>query len=96
MGDETPRTTRDPLAAPACPACGHPLATTATRHKVLGAWVPEWRTLPCRNPHCPDCEPPDDPSGEPPGGTAGSGGTEATTTQVTGKKGENGRSPATG
>lgn len=24
----------------------------ATRHKVLGAWVPEWEVQPCRNPDC--------------------------------------------
>ncbi len=24
----------------------------ATRHKVLGAWVPEWEVQPCRNPEC--------------------------------------------
>ncbi|MFD6761079.1 hypothetical protein [Streptomyces roseolus] len=84
MGDETPRTTRDPLAAPECPACGHPRATVANRHKVLGAWVPEWEVQPCRNARCPLREP------------VGPDGTEATTTQVTGKNGENGRSPATG
>ncbi|MFF2773330.1 hypothetical protein ACFVU3_00335 [Streptomyces sp. NPDC058052] len=84
MGDETPRTLRDPLAVPLCPACGRPLATVATRHKVLGAWVPEWQAQPCRTPGCAL-------TGEP-----GADGTEATTTQVTGKNGENGRSPATG
>ncbi|MFB7940561.1 hypothetical protein [Streptomyces sp. NPDC056049] len=84
MGHETPRTVRDPLAAPPCPACGRPRATVATRHKVLGAWVPEWRVQPCRDPGCRLFEAPD-PDG-----------TEATTTQVTGKNGENGRSPATG
>ncbi|MER5737748.1 MULTISPECIES: hypothetical protein [unclassified Streptomyces] len=84
MGEETPRTTRDPLTAPKCPACGSALALLATRHKVLGAWVPEWRVQPCRNPDCPLYEPVE------------ADGTEATTTQVTGKNGENGRSPATG
>ncbi|MFD5768051.1 hypothetical protein ACFWIN_19765 [Streptomyces sp. NPDC127049] len=84
MGHETPRTVRDPLAAPPCPACGRPRGTVATRHKVLGAWVPEWRVQPCRDPGCRLFEAPDP------------GGTEATTTQVTGKNGENGRSPATG
>ncbi|MFD8012504.1 hypothetical protein [Streptomyces sp. NPDC058955] len=84
MGEETPRTLRDPLAVPLCPACGHPRATVATRHKVLGAWVPEWEVQACRNPDCPLFEAPD-PDG-----------TEATTTQVTGKNGENGRSPAPG
>ncbi|MFF9338357.1 hypothetical protein ACF1CG_01130 [Streptomyces sp. NPDC014773] len=87
MGDETPRTTRDPLAAPKCPACGSALAVAATRHKVLGAWVPEWQVRPCRNPDCPLHEAVE---------SEGSEGTEATTTQVTGKNGENGRSPATG
>ncbi|MFD8208369.1 hypothetical protein ACFV2S_18490 [Streptomyces sp. NPDC059695] len=53
MGDEVPRTTRDPLAERHCPACGGPLGTLATRHKVLGAWVPEWEVQPCRNPECP-------------------------------------------
>ncbi|MFI1713009.1 hypothetical protein [Streptomyces litmocidini] len=53
MGEETPRTTRDPLAELHCPACGGPLAVLATRHKVLGAWVPEWEVQPCRNPDCP-------------------------------------------
>lgn len=84
MGEETPRTLRDPLAAPLCPACGRPRATVATRHKVLGAWVPEWEVQPCRNPDCPLFE------------TSAPDGTEATTTQVTGKNGENGRSPAPG
>ncbi|MEU2656744.1 hypothetical protein ABZ615_15600 [Streptomyces sp. NPDC007325] len=84
MGDETPRTVRDPLAEPPCPVCGRPCATVATRHKVLGAWVPEWRVQPCRNPDCARFE------------AQGPDGTEATTTQVTGKNGENGRSPATG
>ncbi|MEV7536005.1 MULTISPECIES: hypothetical protein [Streptomyces] len=84
MGDETPRTTRDPLAVPKCPGCGSALAILATRHKVLGAWVPEWQVQPCRNPDCPLYE------------AVESDGTEATTTQVTGKNGENGRSPATG
>ncbi|MEU3395252.1 hypothetical protein ACVW0K_004837 [Streptomyces filamentosus] len=104
MGDEEPRTLRDPLAAPPCPACGRPRATIAARHKVLGAWVPEWEVQPCRNPACPLYEPPDReasdreaPDREPPGRGAPDterGGT--TTTQVTGKNGENGRSPATG
>ncbi|MFF9474892.1 hypothetical protein ACF1E9_20020 [Streptomyces roseolus] len=84
MGDETPRTTRDPLAAPQCPVCGQPRTTVATRHKVLGAWVPEWEAQPCRNARC-ALHGPVDPDG-----------TEATTTQVTGKNGENGRSPAPG
>ncbi|MFG3035931.1 MULTISPECIES: hypothetical protein [unclassified Streptomyces] len=52
MGDEAVRTTRDPGIEPKCPACGVPRATLATRHKVLGAWVPEWEAQPCRNPEC--------------------------------------------
>ncbi|MFE6226293.1 hypothetical protein [Streptomyces sp. NPDC057854] len=84
MAEEIPRTVRDPLAALPCPACGRPRATVATRHKVLGAWVPEWTVQPCRNHDCPHAEAP------------GPDGTEATTTQVTGKNGENGRSPAPG
>ncbi|MFD4376958.1 hypothetical protein [Streptomyces sp. NPDC058486] len=104
MGDETPRTLRDPLAAPACPGCGRPRATVATRHKVLGAWVPEWQVQPCAHPGCPSREAVG-PGGTEPAGTGaavtsaaatGAAGTEATTTQVTGKNGENGRSPATG
>ncbi|MFD3665959.1 hypothetical protein ACFWVF_36050 [Streptomyces sp. NPDC058659] len=91
MGDEAPRTTRDPLAESGCPACGRPRAKLATRHKVLGAWVPEWEVQPCRNPDCPRCE------GAEAGAEGGPGaGAEATSTQVTGKNGENGRSPATG
>ncbi|MEV6248448.1 hypothetical protein AB0M38_19930 [Streptomyces sp. NPDC051742] len=53
MGDEAHHTTRDPLGEHKCPACGRPLAMLATRHKVLGAWVPEWEVQPCRNPDCP-------------------------------------------
>ncbi|MFJ5834254.1 hypothetical protein [Streptomyces sp. NPDC093089] len=52
MGDEVPRTTRDPRSEPKCPACGRTRAVMATRHKVLGAWVPEWEVQPCRNPDC--------------------------------------------
>ncbi|WP_063831161.1 hypothetical protein [Streptomyces griseus] len=109
MGDEESRTLRDPLAAPPCPACGRPRATIAARHKVLGAWVPEWEVQPCRNPACPLYEPPDgerpdseQPDGDRPAGERpdrGAPDTEragTTTTQVTGKNGENGRSPATG
>ncbi len=94
------------MAEPPCPACGRPRAVTATRHKVLGAWVPEWEVQPCRNPDCPLYEQPvtaaDHAStGRASTGSGGregeaAGGTEATTTQVTGKNGENGRSPATG
>ncbi|MFF2301092.1 hypothetical protein ACFVVP_01180 [Streptomyces sp. NPDC058128] len=80
MGDEASHTTRDPRAAHDCPVCGQPLATTATRHKVLGAWVPEWEVHPCRNPDC----------GRPVAGA------EAASAHVTGKNGEIGRSQATG
>ncbi|MEU3750772.1 MULTISPECIES: hypothetical protein [Streptomyces] len=52
MRHEVPHTTRDPLAEPTCPACGGPCDKVATRHKVLGAWVPEWEVQPCRNPDC--------------------------------------------
>ncbi|MGW6567918.1 hypothetical protein [Streptomyces sp. NPDC054975] len=52
MGSETPRTVRDPQATPTCPACGRPVGIVAKRHKVLGAWVPEWEVQPCRNPRC--------------------------------------------
>ncbi|WP_443051964.1 hypothetical protein [Streptomyces sp. NBC_00250] len=63
----------------------------ATRHKVLGAWVPEWEVQPCRNPDCPLRE----------GAEAGVDvgvdvGAEATSTHVTGKNDEIGRSPAPG
>ncbi|MFI6418765.1 hypothetical protein ACIBG6_15360 [Streptomyces sp. NPDC050842] len=91
MRDEVPRTTRDPLAESRCPACGLPRAKLATRHKVLGAWVPEWEVQPCRNPDCPLYE-----GAEAGAEDASDSGAEATSTQVTGKNGENGRSPATG
>ncbi|MFJ3581065.1 hypothetical protein ACIPPS_02350 [Streptomyces sp. NPDC090127] len=52
MGSETPRTVRDPQAKPTCLACGRPVGIVAKRHKVLGAWVPEWEVQPCRNPAC--------------------------------------------
>lgn len=52
MAAEVPRTTRDPRAEPLCPACGERRGLVARRHKVLGAWVPEWDVLPCRNPRC--------------------------------------------
>ncbi|MFB7513956.1 hypothetical protein [Streptomyces sp. NPDC056144] len=80
MGDEASRTTRDPLTERHCPACGRLLAVLATRHKVLGAWVPEWEVQPCRNPECPLHE----------------SGRDGTSTQMTGKNGEIGRSPTTG
>ncbi|MDV5148295.1 hypothetical protein R1T08_30040 [Streptomyces sp. SBC-4] len=90
MGD-VPRTTRDPLAEAKCPACGLPRDKVATRHKVLGAWVPEWEVQPCRNPDCPLYE-----GAEARIAGGPDVGAEATSTQVTGKNGENGRSPATG
>lgn len=95
MGDEVPRTTRDPLAEAKCPACGRPRGKLATRHKVLGAWVPEWEVQPCRNPECPLYEGTEThtEAGPRPGPEPGA---EATSTQVTGKNGEIGRSPATG
>ncbi|MFC9385843.1 hypothetical protein [Streptomyces venezuelae] len=103
MGDEAPRTTRDPRAEHRCPACGQRRATTATRHKVLGAWVPEWELQPCRNPDCPLHE---DAVTDAAAGTdtraiaeaAGSEApiTEAASTQVTGTNDEIGRSPAAG
>ncbi|MGW2016626.1 hypothetical protein [Streptomyces sp. NPDC001927] len=112
MGSETPRTVRDPQATPMCPACGDPVGIVAKRHKVLGAWVPEWEVQPCRNPRCArherlegaeGGESPEGGEGAGPEGTAeaareagGAGGTEAATTHVTGKNGEIGRSPATG
>ncbi|MCX4983398.1 hypothetical protein OG514_19710 [Streptomyces sp. NBC_00572] len=87
MGDEASRTTRDPRSEQRCPACGQPRATVATRHKVLGAWVPEWEVQPCRTPDCPLHE----------GAEAGVDvGAEATSTHVTGKNDEIGRSPAPG
>jgi hypothetical protein len=52
MGSQTPRTVRDPQATPRCQACGQPLGIVAKRHKVLGAWVPEWEVQPCRNARC--------------------------------------------
>ncbi|WP_370414820.1 hypothetical protein [Streptomyces fradiae] len=108
MADETPHTTRDPSAEHPCPACGQPRQVLAERHKVLGAWVPEWVVQPCRNPDCELYEPEGDAAadGAPPrsrGGGAAPGtedgtepGAEATTTHVTGKNGETGRSPAPG
>ncbi|MEU7071449.1 hypothetical protein AB0B30_16825 [Streptomyces narbonensis] len=83
--------TRDPLAERKCPACGRPRDKLATRHKVLGAWVPEWEVQPCRNPDCSQYE---GAEARADGGPAP--GAEATSTQVTGKNGEIGRSPATG
>jgi hypothetical protein len=53
MGEQASRTTRDPRGEHRCPTCGGPRSTVATRHKVLGAWVPEWEVQPCRNPECP-------------------------------------------
>ncbi|MEU6878080.1 hypothetical protein [Streptomyces sp. NPDC046712] len=101
MGSETPRTVRDPQATPTCPACGRPLEIVAKRHKVLGAWVPEWEVQPCRNPRCERYVHPeridrdgDEPEGAP--DAAPEGGAEATTPHVTGKNGETGRSPAPG
>ncbi|MEV7672593.1 hypothetical protein ACWDNT_02705 [Streptomyces sp. NPDC000963] len=85
MGDEVSRTTRDPLAEHPCPACGGPRTVLAARHKVLGAWVPEWEVQPCRDPECPLHE-------EREGGE----GAEAATPHVTGKDDEIGRSPAPG
>ncbi|MBD0707422.1 MULTISPECIES: hypothetical protein [unclassified Streptomyces] len=80
MGENVLRTTRDPRTEPPCPACGRPRGTMATRHKVLGAWVPEWEARPCGNPDC--------PLHAGPGGT----GAEAASAQVTGTNGETGRS----
>ncbi|MER7516149.1 hypothetical protein [Streptomyces sp. NPDC126499] len=106
MSGDLPHTTRDPLARHSCPACGQPLQVLAKRHKVLGAWVPEWEVQPCANPECPRYEAPEGvleagagPGARPgPGGGAEgpSGGADATTTHVTGKNGETGRSPAPG
>ncbi|MGW4161735.1 hypothetical protein [Streptomyces sp. NPDC004788] len=96
MAEELPRTTRDPRAEHPCPACGQPRQVLARRHKVLGAWVPEWEVQPCRNPECELYEAPDDgPPGTPPD-AASEVGAEATTTPVTGKEGETGTSPAAG
>ncbi|WP_306327727.1 hypothetical protein [Streptomyces venezuelae] len=103
MGDEAPRTTRDPRAEHRCPACGQRRATTATRHKVLGAWVPEWELRPCRNPDCPLHEDAATDAGaaagavpEPDAVTDPRASTEAASTQVTGTNDEIGRSPAAG
>ncbi|MEU9864852.1 hypothetical protein AB0D99_28645 [Streptomyces sp. NPDC047971] len=101
MGSRTPHTVRDPQATPTCPACGQSLAIVAKRHKVLGAWVPEWEVQPCRNHACELCV---DHEGavRDDGGPEGTGteipksGAEAATTHVTGKNVETGRSPATG
>lgn len=75
----------------------------ATRHKVLGAWVPEWEVQPCRNPDCPLHEGAEAGSGEAAEAAAGGGaaggadvGAEAASTHVTGKNDEIGRSPAPG
>ncbi|MFF3315647.1 hypothetical protein ACFYV5_09040 [Streptomyces sp. NPDC003035] len=109
MGSQTPRTVRDPQATPRCQACGQPLGIVAKRHKVLGAWVPEWEVQPCRNARCELYVSPErvdqgggDQAGEDPGGpgeardVASEGGAEAATPHVTGKNGETGRSPAPG
>ncbi|MFI8522576.1 hypothetical protein ACIGEZ_32980 [Streptomyces sp. NPDC085481] len=97
MGTDAPHTTRDPQAKRACPACGEPLQVTAKRHKVLGAWVPEWEVQPCRNPECERYEPTGAETPEPGGEQPASGeGAEAASTHVTGKNGETGRSPAPG
>lgn len=69
MTGETPHTTRDPRAEHPCPACGKPRQVLAERHKVLGAWVPEWVVQPCRNPDCERYEPEGDPAAD--GGAAG-------------------------
>ncbi|MFJ3901047.1 hypothetical protein [Streptomyces sp. NPDC090025] len=93
MTGEAPRTTRDPVAEHPCPACGRLRDVLPQRHKVLGAWVPEWEVLSCRNPECPRYVPP------PTGDDADDPGTDAanaSTTQVTGKNAETGRSPAPG
>ncbi|GEB59906.1 hypothetical protein [Streptomyces gardneri] len=92
MGDKVPRTTRDPLAESKCPACGLPRDKMVTRHKVLGAWVPEWEVQPCHNPDCSLYESAQAHTG----GSQDPGVAAATGTQVTGKNGEIGRSPATG
>ncbi|WMX45121.1 hypothetical protein [Streptomyces roseicoloratus] len=106
MTEPAPYTTRDPEAVHPCPACGEPRQVLAKRHKVLGAWVPEWEVQPCRNPRCRLYVPDDgEPrGGEPRGGEEPSGGAvprgedgaEATSTHVTGKNGETGRSQAAG
>ncbi|MEU7013858.1 hypothetical protein [Streptomyces sp. NPDC046385] len=77
MADTAPHTTRDPRAEHPCPACGQPRGVLARRHKVLGAWVPEWEVQPCRNPRCERYEP------EPAGGDPGAG-TGAVTGAATG------------
>ncbi|MFD7980091.1 hypothetical protein [Streptomyces sp. NPDC059071] len=73
MTEPAPFTTRDPQAQHPCPACGQPRQVLAKRHKVLGAWVPEWEVQPCRNPRC-RLYVPDD--GEPRDGDGGDGGGE--------------------
>ncbi|WP_318209164.1 hypothetical protein [Streptomyces sp. SJL17-1] len=76
---------------------------TATRHKVLGAWVPEWEVQPCRNPDCPLYEGVEaelakaaDAAADGAAGAGPGAGAEAASTHVTGKNGEIGRSQATG
>ncbi|MFI8825745.1 hypothetical protein [Streptomyces sp. NPDC053431] len=105
MADLAPHTTRDPRAEHPCPACGEPRHVLAKRHKVLGAWVPEWEVQPCRNPRCELYEPEHGEDGSAEASRAGGGdgaataaddGAEATTTHVTGKNDETGRSPAPG
>ncbi|WP_185893376.1 hypothetical protein [Streptomyces sp. WAC08241] len=93
MGDEVSRTTRDPLAEHPCPACGGPRTVLAVRHKVLGAWVPEWEVQPCRDPECPLHE---EREGSEEHRRQGGEGAEAATPHVTGKDDEIGRSPAPG
>ncbi|MFF0749957.1 hypothetical protein [Streptomyces sp. NPDC004267] len=108
MSEEPFRTTRDPRAEHPCPACGQPRQVVARRHKVLGAWVPEWEVQPCRNPECelyepgeegpaqtlPEAAPGSSPEASAP--AASEVAAEAATPHVTGKNGETGRSPAAG
>ncbi|MFF8508298.1 hypothetical protein ACF064_09440 [Streptomyces sp. NPDC015492] len=105
MGDEEPHTTRDPRSEHGCPVCGQPRTVTAARHKVLGAWVPEWEVQPCRNPDCTlhrgaeadlaggARTPADVAAGTRP---AGADAASAHVTGKNGKSGETGRSQATG
>ncbi|MEU6979877.1 MULTISPECIES: hypothetical protein [unclassified Streptomyces] len=73
MADTASHTTRDPRGEHPCPACGQPRSVLAQRHKVLGAWVPEWEVQPCRNPRCERYEPEDAGADTGPGAGTGVG-----------------------
>ncbi|MFE9255443.1 hypothetical protein [Streptomyces sp. NPDC006879] len=64
---ERERMTPAPDAGLSCPSCGRHVGTVVHRRKVLGAFVPEWRAGPCRNPECSAYVPEERPAGNEPG-----------------------------